>query len=81
MITSLAYPKTLTGRATVQQVAADRSWLVVRCDVKIILYGDSPRIVAACQELGIHYDFKVTELGIPYFGAIAVHAVEHASTA
>ena len=61
-------------------MAAARSWLAVGAGIEVILYGDSPGTAAACRELGVSHvpDIDVTERGIPYFGAIAAHAAEHA---
>jgi hypothetical protein len=80
MISFLASPKTFTGRAVAQQTAAVRSWLAVETGVEVILYGDSPGTAACCRELGICHvpDIASSKRGIPYFGAIAAHAAEHA---
>lgn len=80
MITFLSSPKAFVGRAAVQQRVAVRSWLSVGSEIEVILYGDSPGTAVACQELGSRHvpDIETTERGIPYFGAIAAHAAEHA---
>jgi len=80
MISFLASPKAFAGRSAIQQKAAVRSWLAVGVGIEVILYGDSPGTAAACVELGIrHVPYvEATKLGVPYFGAIADHAAEHA---
>lgn len=80
MITFLASPKAFVGLAATQQMAAIRSWLAVGAGIEVILYGDSLGTAEVCRALGIRHvpDIEATERGIPYFGAIAGHAAEHA---
>lgn len=80
MITFLASPKTFTGQTAIHQLEAIRSWLAVGVRIEVILYGNSLGTAKVCRELGINHvpDIQATDLGIPYFGAIAAHAAEHA---
>jgi hypothetical protein len=80
MITFLASPKAFEGIAKVHQYRAIQSWLAAGDDVEVILYGDAAGIDVAGAELGVRVVKRVdcASSGIPYFGAIAGHAAEHA---
>jgi hypothetical protein len=80
MITLLSSTKAFTGRVAIQQIAAVRSWLALGTEIEVILYGDSPGMAAICRELKVRHvpNIQATDLGIPYFGAIAAHATRYA---
>jgi hypothetical protein len=79
MITFLSSPKPFAGIAKEHQYRAIRSWLAAVNDAEVILYGDSDGIDEAASDLGarVRKDIDSTLQGIPYFGAIALHASEH----
>lgn len=79
-LTFLASPKTWDGVAARHQELAVRNWLSLHPDNEVILYGDAPGTREACQRLGVIHVPKIaaTPKGIPYFGAIAEHAVQYA---
>lgn len=80
MITFLASPKPFRDLANEHQYRAIRSWLAAADGAEVILYGDSAGIDEAGKELGVRVQKQIdcAPSGIPYFGAIAAHAAEHA---
>jgi hypothetical protein len=80
VITFLSSPKAWVGAATVQQENAVRNWLSLHPENEVILYGNAPGTLDACQRLGVRHapNVAATPKGIPYFGAIADHAAHHA---
>jgi len=80
MISILASPKPWHGLAAVHQYNAVKSWLALHPGVEVILYGAAPGTAEACERLGVQHvpHVDATPEGVPYFGAIADHAAEHA---
>lgn len=80
MITFLSSPKPFTGAARDNQMSAVRSWLSVHPEAEVILYGDSAGCAEVCAGLGVKHvpGIECAPSGVPYFGAIAAHAAEHA---
>lgn len=72
MITFLASPKPFAGEATQNQYNAIRSWQSVHPDAEVILFGDSPGTLEACNALGARYvpDVDVNEYGTPLIHSI-----------
>jgi hypothetical protein len=80
MITFLASPKPFKGIAKEHQHRAIQNWLAAADGAEVILYGDSAGIDEAGDKFGVRVQKQIdgTPSGIPYFGAIAEHAAEHA---
>jgi hypothetical protein len=80
MISFLTSPKPFRDLSKDIQYRAIRNWLTVADGAEVILYGDSPGIDEAAAELGVRVQKEVgcAPSGLPYFGAIAAHAAEHA---
>jgi hypothetical protein len=80
LITFLASPKAFSGIAHQNQFNAIQSWRHVHPAAEVILYGNAPGCREVCTTLGIaHVDtIECSPSGVPYFGAIANHARQHA---
>jgi hypothetical protein len=67
MPTIFTIPKAFSGQAGVAQRNAVRSWLALRPECEIILFGDDPGVAACAQELGVRHvpEVQGNEFGTP----------------
>jgi hypothetical protein len=80
VITFLSSPKAFAGISYHSQLNAIQSWRQVHPDAEVVLYGDSPGCREVCAALGLAHvnAIECSPSGVPYFGAIADHARQHA---